>query len=235
MPKFVLLIALFTFVFFRCSSDESKALSWLEKGKTLARTVKKEEAIKAYSKAIDLNPKLFKAYQRRGNLYLIMKSYDEAIADFTKAIELDPRDSNLYYMRGIAYFEKSNYDMAIADFTKAVEIRPKYADAYFERGCVYERKGQYEKAIADYKMAIENRDAPQYYRQISELCFKLACAHSLKKKKSKALEYLQMATEYGFNKPWEIRKIKETKDLDFIRNEKEFKEIIRKITSLKKT
>jgi len=58
------------------------------------------------------------------------------------------------------------------------------------------------------------------------LSYNLACLYSLAGNKKKALDYLGQAIKKGFN---DLELIKKDKDLDFIRNEKEFKEIIQEI------
>jgi hypothetical protein len=56
--------------------------------------------------------------------------------------------------------------------------------------------------------------------------YNLACVYSLKKDKYNALEYFRTAVEKGFN---DLANIKKDTDLDFIRNEEEFKKIIDKL------
>jgi tetratricopeptide (TPR) repeat protein len=58
------------------------------------------------------------------------------------------------------------------------------------------------------------------------LIYNLACAYSLARNKKKALDYLGQAVKKGFN---DLELLKKDKDLDFIRNEKKFKEIIREL------
>src|SRR5215204_1440714 len=50
-----------------------------------------DEAIREYTKAIELNPQFAEAYYNRGIAYSDKKEYDAAIQDYTKAIELNPR------------------------------------------------------------------------------------------------------------------------------------------------
>ncbi|WP_235318134.1 tetratricopeptide repeat protein [Porphyromonas gulae] len=57
-----------------------------------------EEAIKDYSKAIELDGKFVDAYYNRGNAYYKKGSYDEAIKDYSKAIELDDKFALAYHI-----------------------------------------------------------------------------------------------------------------------------------------
>ena len=48
-------------------------------------------AVKEFSRAIELNPNLSLAYERRSNAYAGLKEEDQALSDLNKAIELDPK------------------------------------------------------------------------------------------------------------------------------------------------
>ena len=52
---------------------------------------KPEEAIKDYTKAIELDPKDAEAYNNRGTEFSSLGKSEEAIKDYTKAIELNPQ------------------------------------------------------------------------------------------------------------------------------------------------
>jgi len=45
-------------------------------------------AIKAYSKAIEINKNQYNAYFYRGNIYSKIKNHDYAISDYTKALRI---------------------------------------------------------------------------------------------------------------------------------------------------
>ena len=111
------------------------------------------QAIKAYSGVIKMDPDLAETYNNRGNAYRGKGEYDRAIADFDKAITLKPGAAGAYYNRGLAYSGKGDPDRAIADYDKAIELKPDLAVAYVARGLAY-KKSDYRQAIADYNKAI---------------------------------------------------------------------------------
>jgi tetratricopeptide (TPR) repeat protein len=108
-----------------------------------------DEAIKDFTKAIQLNPKYAGNYHNRGNAYVKSGLLDEAIKDFTKAIQLNPYYATAYNNRGNTYGMKGLLDEAIKDFTKAIQLNPNYATAYYNRGFAYYQKGSKELAIKD--------------------------------------------------------------------------------------
>lgn len=92
-------------------------------------------AIKEFSRAIELNPKLSLAYRRRSNAYGGLKNDEKAIADLNKAIETDPQNGAAYLDRGNFNSKYKKYPQAIADFTEADRLKETCAKTY--RGILY--------------------------------------------------------------------------------------------------
>jgi tetratricopeptide (TPR) repeat protein len=89
-----------------------------------------EEAIVAYSEAIQLGSNDLAAYNNRGAAYGALKEYERAIPDFDRALQLNPRYAEAYGNRGAAFGALKQYEAAIRDLGKAVELDPNYARAY---------------------------------------------------------------------------------------------------------
>ncbi len=83
-----------------------------------------DNAIVAFTKAIELDPNYALAYGNRGWVYIKLGQYEQAIADSTKAIELDSNLALAYNNRGWAYTELGQYEQALADYNKAIELDP---------------------------------------------------------------------------------------------------------------
>lgn len=126
-----------------------------QQGLELAEKKNYDEAISAFTKGINLNPKYAEAYKHRGNAYMEKEQYDAAIADYTKYIQLDSKSAQIFHNRGRAYQLKKLYDQAINDYSKAIEIDPKAAFRYVDRGSAYYFKKLENQAIRDYSRAIE--------------------------------------------------------------------------------
>jgi tetratricopeptide (TPR) repeat protein len=134
----------------------SPALEQVTKGDNFLRQKQWEDAIIAYTKAIEIDPNNAVAYNQRGLAYMYqVKSVDKMLEDFNKAIELDPRLAMAYYNRGTVYDSKGDYDKAIADFTRVIELSPKFAEVYALRGLSYKQSGNLVKAQADFGKAKE--------------------------------------------------------------------------------
>ena len=126
-----------------------------------------DQAIRDYSKAIELNLDYVDSYLARGVAYGKNGDFDLAIQDFNKVIKLKPNYAEAYYNRGLACYKQGNYDQAIQDYDKAIALKPDYADAYNNRGLAYDKQGKFDQAIRDYDQAIELKpdDAEAYYNR----------------------------------------------------------------------
>jgi len=67
------------------------------KGDSLGRLNKSDEAIKAYEKAIEINPNDSDAWYNKGVALDNLNKSDEAIKAYEKAIEINPNDSDAWY------------------------------------------------------------------------------------------------------------------------------------------
>ena len=72
-----------------------KALGYFEKGKLLLDEKKPEEAVRAFTRAIELNALEADFYLFRGKAYNKLRRFDFSIKDFSKGIELVPQRSTL--------------------------------------------------------------------------------------------------------------------------------------------
>lgn len=146
-------------------SDEEKhfqANEWRAKGYQYGINSEYEEAIKAFTAALALNPNYEEAYYGRGIAFYGKRLFDKAIKDFSKAIKLNSNadifdrvyKARAYFNRGNAHFSKGQNDKAIADYSSAIALDSSYFQAYFNRSVVYKRNNQNKKRLDDFNQAI---------------------------------------------------------------------------------
>ncbi len=75
-----------------------------------------DKAIKALTKAIALDSRLYHAYDRRGSAYKSLEQYDFALADYNRALEINPTFDNALRNRGHVFRHLNMFYSAIADF-----------------------------------------------------------------------------------------------------------------------
>ena len=147
------------------NDNDFAAVQWNEQGANLYWQGNYSEAIKAFSTAIDKNPKYAYAYNNRGIAYNKLHDYSKAISDLNQAINLDSNYTAAYVARGYCYGQIREYTNAISDFNKAISLDSRSALAYSGRGFAYYNIENYEHAIIDFNKAIslDSSDANSFY------------------------------------------------------------------------
>lgn len=119
-----------------------------------------DQAISAYTQAIELYPKFSEAFNSRGKLKTILENPEDAILDFDEAIRLKPDFAEAWYNRANAKRTLKEHKDAIADYDEAIRLSPDSAGVYHDRGVSKRAIGQHQEAIADFDEAIRLR--PDY-------------------------------------------------------------------------
>ena len=107
-----------------------------------------------FTKALELNPKLVEAYEKRALHYYYQRRYDKAIQDYTRVIELKPDGAEAYLMRGSAHLKKEELQLAIDNLSRAIELDPNVAGAFGNRAEAYRLAGLAVEAVRDSTEAI---------------------------------------------------------------------------------
>ena len=132
----------------------STANEFVTKGDVLGRSGRYNEAIEAYDKAIEIDPKLAIAWSNKGNVLGRSGRYDEAIQALDKAIEIDPKLADALQSKGISLIGLGRYDEAIQALDKSIEIKPNNANAWTGKGIAFRHLGRYDEAsVCDDKAA----------------------------------------------------------------------------------
>jgi tetratricopeptide (TPR) repeat protein len=113
--------------------------------------------IEYFTKALELNPNLADAYEKRGLLYYFQGKYDKVIEDYNKYLDFEPAKAEAYWMLGMGYLKSENYEPAIDNFSNAIHLKPKNLKSYAYRAEAYRLSGKDEKAFLDVNKAIELR------------------------------------------------------------------------------
>ena len=114
-----------------------------------------DKAFADFSKAIELNPNEYDAFNLRGNIHRREKRYEEAIADFKQALEIQPRTAKAMLNLGNVYFERNENEKAFKLYSQIIEGEPNNANALCNRGAIHFRQNNYEKALEDLNRAIK--------------------------------------------------------------------------------
>jgi putative GTP pyrophosphokinase len=83
-----------------------------------------EEAILDFTKALELDPKSYKAPYYRGVVSSVLQRYGEAIEAFNQSLEINPYQAYCLYRRGQAWYHLEDYPRALADCEAALSLEP---------------------------------------------------------------------------------------------------------------
>ncbi|HLF25938.1 MAG TPA: tetratricopeptide repeat protein [Anaerolineae bacterium] len=132
-----------------------KKSAWYRLATTYSLAGRSEEAIAAYQRAIDLDPKYAYPHNGLGNVYADLGRTEEALAAYERAIDLDPKYAAPHYGLGNVYRDLGRTEEALAAYQRAIDLDPKVAYPHNGLGNVYADLGRTEEALAAYQRAID--------------------------------------------------------------------------------
>lgn len=139
--------------------------TWCVTGNYFSLIKNHTEAIKAFSKAIELNPKFTYAYTLQGHEYTANEIFETAKEFYRKAIACDPYHYNAYYGLGDCASRLGKYEEAILYFEKARLINPTNVILICCCGHALEKLSCYNQAMVYYELACKlesNSTLPKY-------------------------------------------------------------------------
>lgn len=159
-------------------AEEKTAENWYKKGLELDKKGSYEEAIKAYDKAIEIEPQNAAFWFAKGQS-LLSTTYgpiglrgqertvveEAAIKAYDKAVQIDPNYTDAWICKGFLLLRiatrNSTVDLnkcneSLNSFDKALELNPKDTNAWQGRGTLLLSLNKVEEAIESYDEALES-------------------------------------------------------------------------------
>ena len=115
----------------------------------LSRMGRLEQALAAYSEAIDADPNQSEYHLERGNLLRRLGRAAEALADYDTAIRTSPPYPEPHMVRADLALELGHEQAALAGYSYALELDPGIADARVARASLLLGGGELEAARSD--------------------------------------------------------------------------------------
>ena len=157
-------ILFFVLPFLLCACQTLPTSSeWLARGDGYFTDGKTEQALKAYNKALKLNPENVKVYSARGAAYFFMGDYAAAQEDFLTVLKKNPYDADAYCALGSVLAAQGDYKQALNVLNLAQLLAPNKPEIYFSRGGIYYMITNYEMAVQNYSTVINMRPAADVY------------------------------------------------------------------------
>lgn len=125
------------------------------KGKALQGLAQDDEAVKLFTKAIDLQSDFAEALLLRGQIYLSHAKFAEALADAEAVIASGNEVESGLLLRGSVKEVENQLEDAEADYRQVLELDPFNQQAYIYIGKLYLKGERYADAISIMDDAIE--------------------------------------------------------------------------------
>ena len=120
-----------------------------------------DEAIKAYSELLKIDPDDARVHSNMGTLLVNMGDLEAALEHYNRSIELKPENYYAYINRANYFFRKGEYDLAANDAKQALEFKNNGAEAASLLTVVYALQGDEEQQKHYYHIAITSGKNPK--------------------------------------------------------------------------
>jgi tetratricopeptide (TPR) repeat protein len=151
------------------SFDPEHAPSYEELGLLYVGLGQPEAAIKQLTRATEIDPKRWRAFNALGVLADMDKRYAEAVALYKLALVGNPNSAMLMNNIGYSHYLSGDLQGATNWFDAAIQAEPGYAPAVRNLGLLYARQGWYAEAVSTFKRVAED---PEAYNDVGYLAMR---------------------------------------------------------------
>jgi tetratricopeptide (TPR) repeat protein len=150
--------------------NKLESLSWYGTGRLLETRSDFKAAIKAYRKALELDPNALEVYQSLIPLAMQEGQVEEALQWAVKAVELDPQDYELMLKIGVQFARQRDFAGAIKYLDRAVhsDRLERESTAFVmlnvELGVLYQATNQLDKAAECFAVVFDALKQPAKYK-----------------------------------------------------------------------
>jgi len=179
-----------------------------------------EKEIAKYKRVVQINERNASAWDALGTLYKSAGLYKESIQAHQQAASIDSTRASYHHHLGLAFAGAGRDEDAIASFQRVIELDPDHYLAHASLGGYYRKLGLEELAQKHIGKAMRNiYDSENEYNR--------ACLDAICGNVDQAIDLLRIALE---KKQTYVEWIIHDPDLDFIREDSRFKQLISSYT-----
>lgn len=152
------------------ASDPQDFQAWTELGTAYLLQGKKDEAEKAYQRAIEARPAFALALLNLGRMRAAGKKFEEAVEPLSRAAEAQPENGEAHLLLGETYLQLKKGSKAVPHLNEAARLgRP---EAHQRLGTLYQAVGRKDLAAAEYEQLLakqpdhpDRKKLEQYIRE----------------------------------------------------------------------
>lgn len=152
-----------------------------------------EGAMEAFSKAIELEPSLYRAYFQRARIYERSGDMQSALEEYTRGIKAGPRYIEAYAELGRLYADLGYIDQAATVLNEGIRLSipntEEQAQLHYLLGTIYQEGWNHHAAIEEYRSALKIMPS------MSEVLFSIGWCYSEIDERDDARRYLRRFLE----------------------------------------
>jgi tetratricopeptide (TPR) repeat protein len=137
------------------SVDDRDAEDWFILGAYEVRRENYDEALDAFTFAIEKNKNFEAAWKFRATAYGYLEDWEKARADIDQAIKIDDSYADAYLERAAMLRREKKWDEALKDIEKAITLDDERTDSRLMRAQTLYDSGEYKKSVEAYTGIIE--------------------------------------------------------------------------------
>ena len=174
--------------------DDSLAEAYVNLGYVNATVDRNwSESVRAFEKAIALNPDYATAHQWYSVILIALGKFDESLAESRKACELDPLSRVFNASYGQCLYFARRYEEAIQQYKRMLSIDDDFHWTHYFMGSAYREQKRYKEALSEFRQALKLvKDEPVI---ISDLIYTYALAGQKQKAAILLTKLKKMASE----------------------------------------
>jgi TonB family protein len=130
--------------------DLSNLLTCL--GEAKFRLGKYDEAVNAFRRVAEMNPKIFDVQIRLAHSLIRKGANDEAVSVLKECLTLEPKNANVPYILAGVYLTQGHLGEVITNLKSAIRLNPNFAEAHFGLGMAYSAIGDKQAALEEYRI-----------------------------------------------------------------------------------
>jgi tetratricopeptide (TPR) repeat protein len=122
-------------------------------GSALQQLGRREEALKAFDKAVQLKPEDAGLWRNLGNVLAELQRSDEALRAYRQVLKLNPRDWEAASKSGLVLHQAGRFQDAYDCFDLCNQLQPNHVPSLVMRGRALIDLGRLEEALVDHRRA----------------------------------------------------------------------------------
>jgi len=144
------------------SLDGRNTQAYMLLGEVYAGSGRPAEALPAFEKAAEIQPKLTQNRLNLAGALVELKQYPRAETLLTEIVHEYPRFPLAQFNLGNLYDEQGRVVEALEHYRRALHLNPQYADAHFNLALLCERTGETLKAVHHWKCYLKLDNSGQW-------------------------------------------------------------------------